>query len=137
MYQDTNKNMADLAVKKISYLKNNFRGFFISSMMAGAYVGVGIILILTLGNDVAPENINLVMGCFFGIALTLIIFAGAELFSGHTMIMSFGFLYKKIKFFEVIYDWFVCWYGNLMGAVLISILFILGGGGGWVEESSS
>ena len=42
-------------------------------MMAGAYVGVGIILILTLGNDADPASRNLIMGCFFGIALALII----------------------------------------------------------------
>lgn len=40
MYQDTAKQMADLAVKKIQYLKKNLKGFFLSSMMAGAYVGV-------------------------------------------------------------------------------------------------
>ena len=48
-------------------------------MMAGAYVGVGIMLILALGNDADPASRNLIMGCFFGIALALIIFAGAEL----------------------------------------------------------
>jgi len=137
MYQETSKKMAMRAVEKMNFLKNNLFGFMLSSMMAGAYVGVGIILILTLGNDFAPEYRNLVMGCFFGIALTLIVFSGAELFSGHTMVMTFGFLHKRIKFFEVIYDWFMCWQGNLLGAILLSILFVLGGGGGWVHDSTS
>jgi hypothetical protein len=53
------------------------------------------------------------MGCFFGIALILIIFAGAELFSGHIMYMTFGFLYKNFGTFQVIKDWVICWYGNL------------------------
>ncbi len=137
MYRDTTQQMALLAVSKIKYLKENPIGFSISTMMAGAYVGIGIILILTLGNAAEPAARNLIMGCFFGITLTLIVFAGAELFSGHTMFMAFGFLYKKLTVVQVIVDWVVCWSGNLFGAMLLGILFALGGGGGWIDEPSS
>jgi len=137
VHKDTSKEFAGIAVQKIDYFKRNPLGFFISTMMAGAYVGVGIILILTLGNDADPASRNLIMGCFFGIALILIIFAGAELFSGHIMYMTFGFLNKKFGVFQVIKDWIICWYGNLFGAVLLSILFALGGGGGLMGDGSS
>jgi nitrite transporter NirC len=137
VHKDTTKEFAGIAVQKIEFFKRNPLGYFISTMMAGAYVGVGIILILTLGNDAEPASRNLIMGCFFGIALILIIFAGAELFSGHIMFMTFGFLYKKIGALQAIRDWVVCWYGNLFGAVLLSILFALGGGGGLMGDSSS
>ena len=137
VHQDTTRKFADIAVDKISYLKRNPVGFFISTMMAGAYVGVGIMLILTLGNEADPASRNLIMGCFFGIALVLIIFAGADLFSGHIMYMTFGFLYKKIGMFSVIKDWIICWYGNLFGAVMLSVLFAIGGGGGWMGDGSS
>jgi len=137
VHRDTTKEFAGIAVDKIDYFKRNPIGFFISTMMAGAYVGVGIMLILTLGNDADPASQNLIMGCFFGIALVLIIFAGADLFSGHIMYMTFGFLYKKIGMFAVIKDWIICWYGNLLGAVMLSFLFALGGGGGWIDDGSS
>lgn len=80
MHKDTTAEFAEAAVSKINYLRKNPVGFFMSTMMAGAYVGIGIILILTLGNEVAPTSQKLIMGCFFGITLTLIIFAGAEFF---------------------------------------------------------
>ena len=137
MHTDTTREFSDIAVAKIDYLKSNPLGYFISTMMAGAYVGVGIILILTLGNDADPASRNLIMGCFFGIALILVIFAGAELFSGHIMYMTFGFLYKKIGWLAVIKDWIICWYGNLFGAVMLGVLFALGGGGGWMNDGSS
>lgn len=137
MHSDTTKEFAIIAVTKIAYLKRNPLGFFISTMMAGAYVGVGIMLILTLGNDVDPASRNLVMGCFFGIALVLIIFAGAELFSGHVMFMTFGLLYKEVGIFTVIKDWIICWCGNLTGAVMLSFLFALGGGGGLLSDRFS
>jgi nitrite transporter NirC len=137
VHRDTTKEFADIAVAKIDYFKRNPLGYFISTMMAGAYVGVGIMLILTLGNDVDPASRNLVMGGFFGIALILIIFAGAELFSGHIMYMTFGFLYRRVGFFTAIKDWIICWYGNLFGAVILSFLFAAGGGGGWMDDRSS
>ena len=137
MHHETTTEFTNTAVEKIQFFRSNPLGFFISTMMAGAYVGVGIMLILTLGNDTEPATRNLIMGCFFGIALALIIFAGAELFSGHVMIMTFGFLHRKIGALEVIVDWIVCWYGNLFGAVLLSILFVAGGGGGWASDSAS
>ena len=137
MHVDTTRQFAKFAVEKINYYRRNPVGFFMSTMMAGAYVGIGIILILTLGNEVEPSSQKLIMGCFFGITLTLIIFAGAELFSGHTMYMTFGFFYKKIGALTVIKDWVICWYGNLFGAFLLTMLFVLGGGGGWNDDPTS
>ena len=102
VYKDTIIEFAELSTRKLAYLKNNPVGFLVSTMMAGAYVGVGIILSLTLGNEADPTSAKLIMGCFFGITLTLIVFAGAELFSGHTMFMTFGWLYKKVRTFEII-----------------------------------
>ncbi|MBT5187920.1 MAG: nitrite transporter NirC, partial [Kordiimonadaceae bacterium] len=120
-----------------NYFRRNPVGFLMSTMMAGAYVGIGIMLILTLGNEAESVSQKLIMGCFFGITLTLIVFAGAELFSGHIMYMTFGYFYNKISIFTVIKDWIICWYGNLLGAVMLSILFVLGGGGGFLNDNTA
>ncbi len=77
------------------------------------------------------------MGALFGITLTLIVFAGAELFSGRIMFMTFGFFYKKMSALAVMKDWFICWWGNLVGAMALSILVVAGNGGGWVGEEAS
>lgn len=47
-------------------------------------------MIFTLGNLLDPSVRPLVMGATFGIALTLVIIAGSELFTGHTMFLTFG-----------------------------------------------
>ena len=52
MYVDTLDHFAGVAEKKAGLLRNNPSSFFIGSMMAGAYVGLGIILIFTLGTFV-------------------------------------------------------------------------------------
>src|SRR5260221_211350 len=87
MFLETVDQFAKAAVAKSAYMRRSPLGFTISSMMAGAYVGLGIILIFCVGNAVDPSIRPVVMGASFGIALTLVIFAGSDLFTGHTMFM--------------------------------------------------
>jgi len=105
--------------------------------MAGAYVGLGIILIFTLGNSVEPSIRPLVMGAFFGIALTLVILAGAELFTGHAMILTFGVLSKGIKGQQMCSILPKTWLGNLMGSILVAWLFYMAGGGKLLGDTNS
>lgn len=65
-----------MAEAKVEAARRDPLGFLTSSMFAGAYVGIGIILIFSLGQTVAPALYPLVMGASFGIALTLVLFAG-------------------------------------------------------------
>ena len=90
MYQETIEKCAVVAARIKNTSANNPLSFWIGSLMAGAYVGLGIILIFTLGNLVDPSIRPLVMGATFGIALTLVIIAGSELFTGHTMFLTLG-----------------------------------------------
>lgn len=69
---------------------NNSFGFWVSFVMAGAYVGFGIILIFTFGNLFDLFVRFLVMGAIFGIVLTLVIIVGFELFIGYIMFFIFG-----------------------------------------------
>jgi len=135
--KDITEQFAEKAVEKVQYAKRNPLGFLILTVMAGAYVGIGIALILSVGNDVDPASRKLVMGALFGITLTLIVFAGAELFSGRIMYMTFAFFYKKMSALAVVKDWFICWWGNLLGAMALSILVVAGNGGGWVGGEAS
>ena len=90
MFADTINKCAANAARIARLSQNNPLGFWISSAMAGAYVGLGIILIFTLGNLLEPSMRPLVMGATFGLALTLVIIAGSELFTGHTMFLALG-----------------------------------------------
>ena len=74
-YKDTVDHFAEVAAKRAKSLKQNPFGFFIGTLMAGAYIGFGIILIFVLGSDADPASRKLIMGAAFGIALTLVVFA--------------------------------------------------------------
>ena len=117
-------------------LRNNPLGFLIAAMMAGAYVGVGILLIFSVGENVDPSVRNLVMGGSFGIALTLVIFAGSELFTGHAMFMTLGLLAGVTSLRDLGRSWMATWFGNLIGCVVLALLFVMGGGGSILQEGA-
>jgi hypothetical protein len=115
LYQKTIEQFADLAKSKAQILRTNPIGFLIASAMAGAYVGIGILLIFSIGQTIDPSLRSLVMGASFGIALTLVVFAGSELFTGHTMFMTIGLMRGSVCMGDVRASWIVTWIGNLIG----------------------
>jgi nitrite transporter NirC len=129
MFLETVDQFAGVAVAKAGFLRRSPLGFWISAMMAGAYVGLGIILIFCIGNSVDAAIRPVVMGASFGIALTLVIFAGSDLFTGHTMFMTFGWLRGRTPMRDVLACWVGSWAGNLAGSFALAVVFVAGGGG--------
>jgi nitrite transporter NirC len=137
MFLETVDQFAAAAAAKSAFLKRSPLGFWISAMMAGAYVGLGIILIFSIGSDADPAYRGLIMGASFGIALTLVIFAGSELFTGHTMILSLGVLRGRATLGELGACWTMSWLGNLAGCAVLAALFVAGGGGAMLHSKSN
>jgi nitrite transporter len=136
MYLDTVDHFATIAAAKSKFLRQTPLSFWLSAMMAGAYVGIGIILIFSVGSDVDPGYRSLIMGASFGIALILVIFAGSDLFTGHTMFMSLGVLRGRVGMTDLGAAWAVSWLANLAGSVLLAWLFVAGGGGAVLHSKS-
>jgi nitrite transporter NirC len=68
-------------------------GYLVSAMLAGAYVGVGVVLMIAVTGPLQASLspwVKLIQGLVFGIALTLVVFAGAELSNGNMMTMAQG-----------------------------------------------
>lgn len=125
MFKESVDLMVASAGKKWQLLKTNPVGYWLSSMLAGIFVGFGITLIFAIGAPLAGDNsplLKLVMGASFGVALTLVIFAGSELFTGNAMIMTFGVLSRQSRPGHLILIWLVSWLGNLVGALMLAWL---------------
>lgn len=120
-------NSVIMAAKaKVNLLKTNKVGYFISSMLAGLYVGMGIMLIFTIGgllNSSGSPATKIVMGASFGIALSLVIMAGSELFTGNNFIMTVASLSKEVKWTDTFKIWIVCFIGNLLGSIIAGYMF--------------
>lgn len=128
MFKDEFMAAANGAAAKSRLLKNNPLGYFLLSVLAGVFIGVGVLLVFTLSGSLggAPET-KLVMGCCFGVALSLVVMAGAELFTGNNLVMTAGILKKTVTISDAVKLWVVCWIGNLIGGALIAFLFSLTG----------
>jgi len=136
MFAKTLDDFAAIAAAKAAFSRDRPLAFFVSAMMAGAYVGIGIILIFTLGQQVDPALRSLVMGACFGIALTLVVFAGSDLFTGHTMFMTIGLARGAVDGAALVRTWVLTWFGNLAGAVLLALVFWFGGGGQILKDGA-
>ncbi|WP_064607554.1 nitrite transporter NirC [Photobacterium sp. J15] len=137
MFADPIKKCGDTAARIKRLAEDNPVGFWISSAMAGAYVGLGIILIFTFGNLVDPSIRPIVMGSTFGVALTLVIMAGSELYTGHTMFLAFGAKTGQITWMDNLKILPQTWLGNLLGSIAVAALFMYAGGGKLLPDATS
>jgi formate/nitrite transporter FocA (FNT family) len=138
MYTADVERMVQLAEKKAGYLRSNPMGYLVLSVLAGVYLGFGICLIFSVGAPFWAEGsagFKLVMGVSFGIALTLVIFAGSELFTGNNMVCAFGALAKAITMKHVGLIFFWSFVGNLAGSLGLAWLVAQSGVVGQAPQS--
>jgi nitrite transporter NirC len=130
MYADTIEALSQQAAGKLDAQKRSLAGHLIRSMLAGMYVGAAIILIFTIGGSLSRDNpslIKLLMGVCFGGALTIVIFAGSELFTGSNLVLTLGVLRGKATPGELVSNWWWTWVGNLAGSILIAVMAVRSG----------
>ena len=127
MFSETLEKLDEYGIKKVKLLNQSKTKYFIASVLAGFYVGLGIFLIMTIGGVTSRNGYQykIFMGLGFGIALSLVIMAGSELFTGNNMAMFSGMLNKKIAVKDGINIWTFSYIGNLAGSMLVGLLFFL------------
>ena len=91
----------------------------------------GIVLIFSVGAPLAGTQfapfMKLIMGASFGVALSLVIFSGSELFTGNNMIFAIGKLKSQVGFNSILKLFALCYIGNLLGSVFFAWLVVQGG----------
>ncbi|QPJ63598.1 MAG: formate/nitrite transporter family protein [Candidatus Nitronauta litoralis] len=131
MFQAEINNLNEIAQNKIKYLDRSPLGYFVLSCLAGIYVGFGILLIFSVGGPIHVAGggayLKLIMGASFGIALSLVIFAGSELFTGNNMTMVIGGLNRVVRWSAVLKLFLICYLGNLAGSIFIAGLMVQSG----------
>lgn len=114
------------AVKSTQMLRMRPLEYLVRAMLAGVFIGFAIIFTLKAINGLylneSPVT-TLVGGLTFGVALVLIVYGGAELFTGNTMYFTTstmrGFT-SKMDTFKV---WTLCFIGNGLGGLAFALLF--------------
>lgn len=137
MYRDTIAKYAEAGAHKAQMARAHLLAFLIGSALAGAYIGFGDIFMFTVGAHADPSWAHLVMGAVFASALTIVVFAGSELFTGTAMYMPFAVLRGDSSLGDMLRVWIACWVGNLAGAVVLAALLHMAGGGVLLTDGSS
>jgi nitrite transporter NirC len=108
---------ADLTRRPVVYLVN--------AMLAGAYIGIGVVIMATAGGPLADVRSGwtpLVQGMVFGVALTIVVVAGGELATSAMMILTQGALRRSISWGRAGATLLFCTVGNLLGAMLFAAI---------------
>lgn len=110
-------------IKKVStpYLKE-----FMLAILAGVFIGFA-----SEGSNMAAFNLladpgtyglgKCLAGAIFGTGLMLVIIAGAEMFTGQTLITA-AVLDKKVRLSQMLINWGLVWIGNLVGGVFLAYM---------------
>ncbi|MBU3177457.1 formate/nitrite transporter family protein [Clostridium estertheticum] len=127
MFSEEINKVSASAIKKSELLKRSKMRYLTSSALAGIYVGFGILLIFTIGgllSQATSPATKIMMGASFGIALSLVIMAGSELFTGNNMTMTIGSLEKKVSWLDSTNIWIYSFIGNFVGSVALAAMFV-------------
>jgi nitrite transporter NirC len=131
MYGDELADIGDAAAAQIELIDKRLPAYLIHAGMAGAYIGLAILLIFALGTPMVGTPLEplrgVVMAGAFGIALSLVIVAGSELFTGNAMIMGIGALDGQTSWAALGKVWMWSWIGNLFGSLLVAAMAAWGG----------
>lgn len=131
MFKDEFQAVCNAGAGKSNLLKKNPVGYFVSSMVAGMFISFGSFVAFTLGQAVsaggAASFVKLSQAFAFAAALSLVVMAGAELFTGNNFVMAASSLRKTVSWGDTAKLWVVCWLGNLVGSLLSVIAFQLSG----------
>ena len=130
MYTEAVQSLGEQAAAKLAGQQRSLASHIVRSMLAGMYVGVAIVLIFTIGGLLSKESpgaVRLAMGVCFGGALTIVIFAGSELFTGSNLVLTLGVLTRKARTSDLISNWIWTWIGNLLGSVLLAVIVVRSG----------
>ncbi|GAA0666035.1 formate/nitrite transporter family protein [Natronoarchaeum mannanilyticum] len=131
MYEDSLTDISDAAAAQVELIKKSLPAYLVHSGMAGVYIAFAVVMTFIFGQSLYQTVFEpvrgIVMAAVFGIALSLVIVAGSELFTGNAMIMSVGALTDRTTWSDLGTVWSVSWIGNLMGSMLIVGLAFLAG----------
>lgn len=125
MYVDTLKALAELARTKADFCRKSPAVYLLHSGLGGAYVGLAVIMIFALATPVVAAKLpfaSLIMGLTFGLAQALVIYAGADLFSGNTLIVPVGVSMRSISMEDGVKIIGFSLVGNLIGSFLVATL---------------
>ncbi len=130
LYTGNVDGIAAVSLKKATAMKHSLIGFLTLSVIAGFYIGFGVLLMVIAAAPVAALNPGIgkiVAGVVFPIALTLVVIGGAELFTGYNLLILKGTFRGTVSLGDSMLGWFWTYLGNLGGSMVFALLIYMSG----------
>ncbi len=111
-------------------LSKPFADTLTAAFLAGTYIAMGGALSIVVGfgfpeiTAANPALQRLLSGALFPLGLILVVFAGAELFTGNNAILVPGVLNRQYSVWQVLKNWTLVWLGNFIGALFFAYVLI-------------
>lgn len=132
---EISKAISDVGEKKASA---TLFELLIFGILAGIYIafGANVATVVVSGGTLDAGLAKFLAGSVFSVGLMLVLIPGSELFTGN-ILMAIGFIYRKYAFIKILRNWFVVYFGNLLGAIIIAWLTFKSGLLGSVANPNS
>ncbi|MER2031689.1 formate/nitrite transporter family protein [Exiguobacterium indicum] len=120
------EGLRNKAIKSTRMLKMRPLEYLVRAMLAGIFIGFAIIFTLKAINGLYMAEspvATLVGGLTFGVALVLIVYGGAELFTGNTMYFTTATMRGYTTKMDTMKVWLICLIGNGLGGLAFALLF--------------
>ena len=101
---------------------------FFLAIQAGSFIALGAALYTFVVHDSTfPAGMTkLIGGCTFSLGLILVVIAGADLFTGDTLMVMATFT-GAVTYRQMLRSWLIVFLGNLIGSLAIVVLVFLSG----------
>lgn len=127
MYKELTLSLSNAARGKVGMYKNSKLIYATTSGLAGMYIGFGVLSMglsrAVFGSLDFPLS-KVFSGIIFTMALSLVMMAGGDLFTGNILVLSSGAYNEGISTKEAITVCIFSYFGNFLGALLLSGLFL-------------
>ena len=131
MFKDEFQAVCNGGVAKLNLMKNNPLGYFVSALVAGMFISFGSFVAFVLGSVISAGDAaswtKLAQAFALASALSLVVMAGAELFTGNNLVLGAAAMRKKVTWGDACKLWLFCWVGNWIGSLLSVVVFKLTG----------
>jgi nitrite transporter len=100
-------------------------------------LALATLLMFTVGSHVDPAYVHLIMGAVFACGMTIVIFAGSELFTDTALYLPLAALRGETGIGGMVLVWVVCWIRNLIGTVVLAAILHAARGGVLLTDGSA
>ena len=126
MFSEDYTSLCHSGLKKLWLYRNNRLGYTMSSMLAGMFISFGSFASMTIGGiatSADSKDVKILVAFVFSAALSLVITAGCELFTGNNLVLAASAKRKDFSILELSSMWLLCYVGNLIGSWILILVF--------------